>query len=79
MPQIQTSLANLQAEENSYVGIKVASFIMIIIIALIVLVKTFYFNSKRKPTEPVEYSYQKIAMIAIAAAIFIHFFIRIIF
>ena len=70
---IESKLVKLQAQQDSYVGMKVASYILVIILAIISILKSYSFNMKRRPTEPVSYTYQKIAAFSLIAILIIHF------
>jgi hypothetical protein len=72
MPTISTTLQNLQSQEDHYTGMKVVSFIIVLILAIVVGVKNYAFNANRKPNEPPAFTYQKIAFYSLIAIILLH-------
>ncbi len=68
---IKHKLQELQAKQDSYVGMKVASYILVVILAIFYVVKNYTFYIKRG--EPIEYTYQKIALFSLIAVFGIHY------
>lgn len=68
---VKQQLQKLQDQQDSYVGMKVASYILVIILAIFYVVKNYTFYMKRG--EPIEYTYQKIALFSLIAVFGIHY------
>jgi uncharacterized membrane protein len=68
---IKHKLQKLQEQQDSYVGMKVASYILVVILAIFYIVKNYTFYMKR--SEPIEYTYQKIAFFSLIAVFGIHY------
>ena len=71
-------LKDLQKKEGSHKEIMIIGFIMAVIVALVLMAKTAYFNSMRKSTDS-SLDYQKIAMYSLGIWIFITFCVKYIF
>ena len=65
-------LKNLQAQEDHYTGMKLVSFILVLILAIIAFVKNNALNTIRKPTESPTFTYQKIAFYSLIAILIVH-------
>lgn len=74
----QDDLLNLQKEENNIPEITIIGFIFAVIVSMILIVKTVYFNSILRPKDT-SLEYQNIAMYAIGIWIFVTFCMKYIF
>lgn len=75
----ESDLQELQKKEDSISGVTIIGFMFVVIISMILIAKTVYFNSMRKIKLDSEMSYQNVAMYALGVWIFITFFMKYIF
>ena len=74
----ENDLQDLQKKENNISEITIIGFIFVIIVSMILIAKTVYFNSMRKSTDS-SLDYQNIAMYSLGIWIFITFCVKYIF
>jgi hypothetical protein len=75
----ESDLQDLQKKEGNISEVTIIGFIFVVIVSMILITKTIYFNSMRKIKEDSEMSYQNVAMYALGIWIFITFFMKYIF